>query len=152
GESEGEGLWFNELIEFNVLGYWFKNRPIEEHERILKVLSLWGYENEHGQNPTPFSSSHKGILTPSLSIALNKYKSQCLLIDVVLFYAAFTFCLLTMYILTITVARINELLQISNTKECILIKKVKEKLHFSFKVITKGRDSIEEFYISNQTM
>src|SRR5699024_11598826 len=64
GESEGEGLWFIVLIEFNVLGYWFKNRPIEEHERILKVLSLWGYENEHGQNPTPFSSSHKGILTP----------------------------------------------------------------------------------------
>lgn len=152
GESEGEGLWFNELIEFNVLGYWFKNRPIEEHERILKVLSLWGYENEHGQNPTPFSSSHKGILTPSLFIALNKYKAQGLLIDVEPFYAACTFGLLATDILTTTGARINELLQISNTKECILIKKVKEKLHFSFKVIPKGRDSIEEFYISKQTM
>lgn len=151
-ESEGEGLWFNELIEVNVLGGWSKSRPIEEHERILKFLSLWGYEQEHQQKPSPFSSAHKGILTPSTFVTLHKGKAQGLLIDVEPFYATCTFGLLAIDILTTTGARINELLQINNTKECILIKKVKEKLHFSFKAIPKGRDSLEEFYISKQTM
>lgn len=151
-ESEGEGFWFNELIKFNVLGAWYNNRPIEEHERILEFLSLWGYEQEHQQKPSPFSSGHKGILTPSTFVTLHKDKAKGLLIDVEPFYAACTFGLLAIDILTTTGARINELLQINNTKECILIKKVKEKLHFSFKAIPKGRDSLEEFYISKQTM
>ena len=150
--SEGEGLWFNELIGFNVLGNWNKNRPIEEHERILRFLSLWGYEQEYEQKPKPFLSQHKGILTPTNFVTLHKDKVKGLLIDVEPFYAAFTFGLLATDILTTTGARINELLQINNTKECILIKKVKEKLHFSFKAIPKGRDSLEEFYISKQTM
>ena len=151
-ESEGEGLWFNELIEINVFGAWSTNRPNEEHERILKFLSLWGYEQEHQQKPLPFYSGHKGILTPSTFVTLHKNKALGLLIDVEPFYAACTFGLLAIDILTTTGARINELLQINNTKECILIKKVKEKLHFSFKAIPKGRDSLEEFYISKQTM
>lgn len=151
-ESEGEGLWFNELIEFNVLGNWLAYRPIEEHERILNFLSLWGYEKGHQKKPAPFRSRHKGILTPSTFVTLHKDKAQGLLIDVEPFYAACTFGLLATDILTTTGARINELLQINNTKECILIKKVKEKLHFSFKAIPKGRDSLEEFYISKQTM
>lgn len=33
-----EGLWFNELIEHNVFGFWARNRPIEEHEKnVLKL-------------------------------------------------------------------------------------------------------------------
>ena len=151
-ESEGEGLWFNELIEFNVLGAWSTYRPNEEHKRILKFLSFWGYEQEHQQKPVPFFSHHKGILTPSTFVTFHKDKVKGLLIDVEPFYAACTFGLLATDILTTTGARINELLQINNTKECILIKKVKGKLHFSFKAIPKGRDSLEEFYISKQTM
>ena len=83
---------------------------------------------------------------------MHKDKAKGLLIDVEPFYAACTFGLLAIDILTTTGARINELLQINNTKECILIKKVKDKAHFSFKAIPKGRDSLEEFYISKQTM
>ena len=44
-ESEGEGLWFNELIEFNVIGGWNSNRPIEEHESILSFY-LYGAMNK----------------------------------------------------------------------------------------------------------
>lgn len=81
-------------------------------------------------------------------ISKHKDKAQSLLIDVEPFYVACTFGLLAINILTTTGARINELLQINNTKECILIKMVKEKLHFSFKAIPKGQDSSEEFSIS----
>lgn len=151
-ESEPEGLWFNELIEQNVLGYWSKNRPVEEHEKILKFLSLWGYKAEKEQKSVPFFSQHKGIITSSNFIALHKDKAEGLLIDVEPFYAACTFGLLAIDILTTTGARKNELLQISNTKECIQVKKINNKLHYSYKAIPKGRDSLEEFYLSKQTM
>ncbi|MBQ0140252.1 MAG: site-specific integrase [Kurthia sp.] len=150
--SVPEGLWFNELIEQNVLGYWSKNRPIEEHEKIFKFLSLWGYEYENGQKPYPFRSKHKGIITPSTFITLHKDKAEGLLIDVEPFYAACTFGLLAIDILTTTGARKNELLQISNTKECIQVKKINNKLHYSYRAIPKGRDSLEDFYLSKQTM
>jgi len=65
---------------------------------------------------------------------------------------ACTFGLLAIDILTTTGARRNELLQISNTKECIEVKKINNKLHYSYKAIPKGRDSLEEFYLSKQTM
>lgn len=151
-ESVAEGLWFNELIEQNVLGLWTKNRSIEEHEKILNFLSTWGYEVENEQKPVPFFSQHKGIITPSSFITLHKGKAEGLLIDVEPFYAACTFGLLAIDILTTTGARMNELLQISNTKECIQVKKINNKLHYSYKAIPKGRDSLEEFYLSKQTM
>lgn len=151
-ESEPEGLWFNELIDQNVLAYWSKNRPVEEHKMILKFLSLWGYEVVNEQKPVPFLSLHKGILTPSKFITLHKDKAEGLLIDIEPFYAACTFGLLAIDILTTTGARKNELLQISNTKDCIQIKKIKNKLHYSYRAIPKGRDSLEEFYLSKQTM
>ncbi|MFJ7731436.1 site-specific integrase [Lysinibacillus sp. NPDC097231] len=152
GESVPEGFWFNELIEQNVLGLWTKNRPVEEHEKILNFLSLWGYKSENEQKPLPFFSKHKGIITPSTFISLHKDKAEGLLIDVQPFHTACTFGLLAIDILTTTGARKNELLQISNTKECIQVKKINDKLHYSYKAIPKGRDSLEEFYISKQTM
>ncbi|MGE6226162.1 site-specific integrase [Paenibacillus chitinolyticus] len=151
-DSIPEGFWFNELIEQNVLGQWSKNRPIEELEKILNFLSLWGYKSENEQKPVPFHSMHKGIITPSTFITLHKDKAEGLLIDVEPFYVACTFGLLAIDILTTTGARMNELLQISNTKECIEVKKTNNKLHYSYKAIPKGRDSLEEFYLSKQTM
>ncbi|MEK4170587.1 site-specific integrase [Lysinibacillus sp. FSL L8-0312] len=151
-DSVPEGFWFNELIEQNVLGAWFSNRPVEEHEKILNFLFLWGYESENEQKTEPFNSKHKGILTPSTFITLHKGKAEGLLIDVEPFYVACTFGLLAIDILTTTGARLNELLQISNTKECIEVKKINNKLHYSYRTIPKGRDSLEEFYISKQTM
>ncbi len=53
-ESIAEGLWFNELIEQNVIGNWSINRPVEEHEKILNFLSLWGYESEMRKIPFHF--------------------------------------------------------------------------------------------------
>ncbi|MEG0528628.1 MAG: site-specific integrase, partial [Longicatena sp.] len=151
-DSVPEGLWFNELIEHNVFGLWARNRPVEEHEKILNILSLWGYESENEQKPLPFDSGHRGILTPSTFISLHKDKAEGLLIDVEPFYVACTFGLLAIDILTTTGARLNELLQINNTKGCIQVKKINNKLHYSYKAIPKGRDTLEEFYLSKQTM
>lgn len=149
---EANGLWFNELIEHHMLGIWYQSRPKEEHSTILNFLLLWGYQSENESKPTPFNSRHKGILTPSTFITLHKDKAEGLLIDVEPFYTACTFGLLAIDMLTTTGARANELLQINNTKECIQVKKVNNKLHYSYKAIPKGRDTLEEYYLSKQTM
>lgn len=81
-----------------------------------------------------------------------KDKAEGVLFDLEPIYAAATFGLLALDICTTTGARLNELLQICNTKECIRTVKVDNKLHFSFYAIPKGRDELEAFYISEQTM
>ena len=146
------GFWFHELIQNNVISSRSRNRPFEENKRIFEFLSQWGYTNESGGSPAPFNSSHKGVLTQSTFVSLHKDKAGGLLIDVEPLFVACSFGLLAVDILTTTGARINELLQINNTKECITVKKIKDKFHYSFNVIPKGRDTLEEFYISKQTM
>ncbi|MGE6517458.1 hypothetical protein [Lysinibacillus sphaericus] len=151
-DSEAEGFWFNELIERNVIGRWNKYRPIDEHDSILNFLSLWGYERENKTYPTTFESNHKGVLTPSTFVTKQKDKAKGLLIDVEPFYVACTFGLLAIDILTTTGARKNELLQINNTRKCIDVKTVNNKQYYSFYTVPKGRNELEEFYLSKQTM
>ncbi|QRG67402.1 site-specific integrase [Brevibacillus choshinensis] len=152
-DEEADGLWFTEIIQEGVLGYWSQNASEEELERKRIVLNSWGYgEEESEKNPIPFRSQHKGVLFQSTFVTVHKGKAKGVLFDVEPFYVACTFGLLAIDVFTITGARINELLQINNTKECIQVKKVKDKLHYSFRAIPKGRDELEEFYINKQTM
>ncbi|KZR59358.1 site-specific integrase [Pseudobacillus badius] len=152
-DNEAEGLWFLELIEEGVLGKWNQNASKEEIEQKRAFLSMWGYGNVNSEsNPLPFNSHHKGVITSSTFVSRYKEKAEGILFDVEPFYVACTFGLLAIDILTTTGARINELLQINNTKQCIRVQKLKERLHYSFYAIPKGRDKPEEFYISKQTM
>lgn len=152
GESEVEGLWFSELIENNVLTHWPKNCSIEMHKERLEFLSLWGYDKKKSEYPSPYNAFHRGVITSSSFVSRHQDKVKGLLFDVEPFYTGCTFGLLAIDILTTTGARVNELLQINNTKECIEFKKANGKIHFSFKAIPKGRDVLEDFYISKQTM
>lgn len=95
---------------------------------------------------------HKGIITSSIFVSRNKDIAEGILFDVEPLYAGVTFGLLALDIFTTTGARLNELLQLNNTKECIRTVKVESKLRFSFYAIPKGRDEVESFYIGNQTM
>ncbi|MGK5507555.1 site-specific integrase [Brevibacillus formosus] len=150
--EEADGLWFTDIIQEGVLGLWNQNATEEEMKQKRTVLNSWGYGGESEKNPTPFKSGHKGILQQSTFVSLHKNKAEGVLFDVEPFYVACTFGLLAIDVFTTTGARINELLQINSTKECIQVKKVKDKLHYSFRAIPKGRDEVEEFYISKQTM
>ncbi|MFC0273736.1 hypothetical protein ACFFIX_20325 [Metabacillus herbersteinensis] len=149
-----ESLWFLEILEIGVLGKWLQNTT-EDEQIIAKRKSLysWGYGDESlNGNPNPFDSQHKGLLTQSTFVSRHKDKAEGILLDVEPIYVAATFGLLALDICTTTGARINELLQISNTKECIRTIKVDNKLRFSLYAIPKGRDELEAFYISEQTM
>ncbi|WP_342567774.1 site-specific integrase [Psychrobacillus sp. FSL K6-4046] len=152
-DEEAEGLWFLELFEKGVIGSWNQNASDEEIKQKRKLLYSWGYGKESlSENSKPFESQHKGILTSSTFVSRNKHKAEGTLFTVEPLYAAATFGLLAADIFTTTGARLNELLQISNTRECIRKVKVEDKLKFSFYAIPKGRDEVEPFYISEQTM
>ncbi|TDK58179.1 site-specific integrase [Bacillus salipaludis] len=152
-DEEAEGLWFMELFEKDVIRMWYQNATDEEIKQKRELLYSWGYGEESlGENPMPFNSRHKGIITSSTFVSRNKDISEGTLFDVEPLYAAVTFGLLAVDIFTTTGARLNELLQISNTKECIRRVKVENKFKFSFYAIPKGRDELEPFYISEQTM
>ncbi|QED50013.1 site-specific integrase [Cytobacillus dafuensis] len=152
-DDEAEGLWFMELFEKGVIGQWFANATDEEIKQKRALLYSWGYGEEgKGRNPQPFSSRHKGVLATSTFISRYQHIAEGTLLDVEPLYAAVTFGLLAVDIFTTTGARLNELLQISNTRECIRKVKVENKLNYSFYAIPKGRDEVEPFYISEQTM
>lgn len=148
-----EGLWFTDIFEADVLGNWSRTSTNEESEKKRKVLLSWGYGEENSsKNPVPFFSQHKGILTPSTFVSLHKDKVEGILFDVEPLYAATIFGLLALDIFTTTGARLNELLQLNNTKDCIRGIKVNKQIRFSFYAVPKGRVALEPFYISDQTM
>jgi len=151
-DEEAEGFWFMELFEKGVIGTWYQKTNEKELTHKRALLNSWGYGEENStQNPKPFESAHKGIITPSTFITRNQDKAKGILLDIEPLYAGATFGLLALDIFTTTGARLNELLQLSNTKKCIQTIKVDNKLRFSFYAVPKGRDKVEPFYISEQT-
>jgi hypothetical protein len=152
-DDVAEGLWFAELFKEGVVGTWFQNATNEELKRKRELLLSWGYGEEGlNKNPNPFASTHKGILTSSIFVSRNQNKANGILFDVEPLYVATAFGLLALDIFTSTGARLNELLQLSNTKDCIRVVKVENKIRYSFYAVPKGRDEAEPFYISEQTM
>lgn len=151
-DDEAEGLWFLELIEQDVIGgQIYRKISKEDSQRKLEILNSWGYGKE-GELPSPFHSQHKGVLSQSTYVTRNKGKAEGLLFDVEPLYVATTFGLLGVDICTSTGARINELLQISNTKDCIKKYPSGEGYMYSFFAIPKGRTEVEQFYITSETL
>nr|WP_255786857.1 site-specific integrase [Bacillus cereus group sp. BfR-BA-01355] len=152
-DDVAEGPWFIELFEKGVVGKWFQGATDEEIQKKRQVLYSWGYgEEDLASNPDPFNSKHGGILTSSTFVSRNKDKVEGALFDVEPIYAATTFGLLALDIFTTTGARINELLQLNNDKGCLKAVKFKNKTQYSFYAVPKGRDEVEQFYISEQTV
>ncbi|MGN7300578.1 site-specific integrase [Ferdinandcohnia sp. SAFN-114] len=152
-EDEAEGLWFIELIENDVIGgKIFENIPEDEKIRKIKLLYSWGYGDGSINNLVFPFNSQKGVLTPSRFVSRNKDKAEGSLFDMESYYVGVTFGLLALDICTSTGARINELLQINYTKECLKTFKLNNSLKYSFYAIPKGRDEPEQYYITDETM
>ncbi|MED3729005.1 site-specific integrase [Priestia filamentosa] len=152
GEEEAEGLWFAELFTEGVIGQWSQNATEEELKCKREWFTSWGYgEEDSSTNPIPFLSQHKGVLTSSFFVSLHQDKAQGTLLDIEPLYAAVTFGLLALDIFTTTGARINELLQLSRTPECLKIVQENNKVYYSFYVVPKGRDEVEAYYATDQT-
>lgn len=151
--EETDGFWFTEILNEGVFGFWHQSIDDIQRKKKSDLLLSWGYgKEESDQTHCPFHSRIGGIISPNTFIKQQQKNSKGILLDVEPLYTATTFGLLALDIFTTTGARVNELLQLTNTKECIKTLRVNESLKYSFNAIPKGRDSVEAFYISEQTM
>lgn len=147
----GEGLWFLELMKEDVLGQWYKYKSDDEIQKRLDFLYQWGYVSEEkGSYPVPFYAGHKGILVLGKFIAEAQKKVEGILFPIEPFYVAATFALLALNLFTSSGIRINELLQITHSQRCLVVTKDRDRASYILRLIPKGRDEPENFYVPKE--
>ncbi|WP_158318629.1 site-specific integrase [Halalkalibacter akibai] len=153
---EPEGLWFLELAKLGVLKQLQKNTSQKRLDRAMSFFKDWGYIEEDAKGSVhPFFSQHAGVLTQNSYISINQDIVQGVLIDVEPIYVAVHFGLLTLEMCTTSGVRINELLQINYTSDCMV--KIKNEgppptIRYTLRLVPKGRDELENFYVTEDIM
>jgi len=118
GDAPPEGLWFEELLKLGVFGL----NPFVGSREDVKAkqawLASWGYGH------TPFLAEVGGLLTWPLTegrfMVSAQPRTTGVLLPVEAIYAAATIGLLAVDLFTTTGARINEVMQIRLTEDCIV--------------------------------
>ena len=108
GDAPAEGFWFIDLLKRGVLGRRVRMGTPEEIAAKQAWLRAWGYgEDDQSEPGAPFEVRHPGLLTwPDDSMGRTTYEAQTrcqgTLVPVESFYAAATFGLLALELLTTT--------------------------------------------------
>src|SRR5262249_45723306 len=117
GDAPAEGVWFEELFKRGVMGLNAADGPREEVEAKRAWLASWGY------GAAPFFAEVGGLLTwPVTEGRFMHCAQRCatgLLIPVEAIHAAAMIGLMAIDLFTTTGARINEVMQIRLTEDCI---------------------------------
>ncbi len=119
GNAPPEGFWFTDLLKQGVLGKKVRVGTPEEIAAKQTWLRAWGYGEDDSSEPAaPFDVRHPGLLTwPDASMGRTTQEAQArcrgTLVPVESLYAATTFGLLALELLTTTGMRMNELMQVS---------------------------------------
>ncbi|AVK84829.1 hypothetical protein C3943_15345 [Lysinibacillus sp. B2A1] len=105
----------------------------------------------------PFNTSLKGLLAQDDYICHAQNRADGLLINIETFYSAATFGLAIVDLITTTGMRVNEVLQISYTKDCIVVLEQpgnnnKLEKRYILRLIPKGRDQPEDYFIGKETL
>lgn len=148
--SQGEGLWFFEILKNRLLGAWSNLASDERIKEGITFLEKWGYDTK--ENMRPFQSSNRGVLTQGFSLTRSQqYNKSRLFINVEPLYIACMFAIFAMDIQSYSGARINEILQVSYDRDCCVItedkKETSTKRNYIFRLIPKGRDTEENYYM-----
>jgi hypothetical protein len=152
-----EGLWFLEIMNLGLLKSLQENTSSEQVEKALTFFKQHGYIEENHEGFTqPFASYHSGVLTQNAYISNNQTVAQGVLIDVDPIYAAIHFGMLALEMCTTSGARVNELLQISYSKDC-MVKVINpegpsQTVRYTLRMIPKGRDKLENYYVTEEVM
>ncbi|WCK55915.1 site-specific integrase [Aneurinibacillus sp. Ricciae_BoGa-3] len=155
--QDREGLWFLELLKEGVLGTYYYSNDTEIKERKKRFLLKWGYgvKDKMESYPKPFESQVAGVLSQPKFISENQGRSVGVIFSPEPFYVAATFGLTAIDLITTTGARINEVLQITPTKKCLVITNdtdgKKPITRYLFRVIPKGRTEHENFYMTEES-
>ncbi len=162
-----EGFWFEDLIKQGVLRHSGLRSTSGKDSLIQrqKWLRTWGYGEENStQQVSPFRASVIGLLSWGKAEDKFIYKAQTraegIFIPVESFYAAATFGLLGIDILTTTGMRINEAMQIRLSDDCWVRLQIPPSgenksptFRYLFRLIPKGErtNTPHNYYIGEST-
>ena len=129
GEAPPEGFWFTELVALGLLGLKARTGALAEARQAW--LHQWGYgEITSTERIAPFDAAISGLLTWADDTSTGR--SNCrfmaeaqkrvkgIFVPVSEFLAAATFGLLGLDLLTTTGMRMNELMQLNLSPDCII--------------------------------
>ena len=131
GAAPPEGFWFADIVKCGLLGAKARQGSPQEVEEKQKWFRHWGYgEDNPKEIVSPFESQHTGLLvwpeTASGGRGSGNFMCEAqkhtdgILPPLESLYAATTFGLLALELLTTTGMRINELMQVSLLPESII--------------------------------
>jgi hypothetical protein len=159
------GLWFIELLEQGVIGgSAFRGTP-EEKAAKQAQLKKWGYAEEQEEDTAPFVTNTSGVLSSPLhsgdSIFMEnaRRKLGTLFIPVEPFVAAAAIGMVSLHILTANGMRINELLQLRASTDCIVplvippapgMEDQAPAVHWEARVIPKGHSKPKPYYFDDE--
>ena len=148
-------LWFGDLLKEQILGDFTRGKDSLERKRRQAYLRSWGYESKAKGGMAPFSTSMTGILNwpveqaSFMHRAQNRAKGLLLLVEPL--FVATTFGLAALDVFTTTGARINELLQINLSSECLHSMTVGGKERLILKLVPKMEEESGEYWIGEET-
>ncbi len=152
-------LWFGELLRYMLIGEHADCGTPEEIERKQAYLRSWGYgEREDEEFATqPFSTGHTGLLTETRIggranfLQAARERTSGLLFTIDTLYDAATFGLAALDFFTTTGARLNELLQLRLSPDCLYAMKVGGTPRLLVRLVPKGRDQPADYVIGPET-
>lgn len=170
-QAPAEGFWFTELLKLNLLASNPHAGDEEEVKTRQKWLRDWGYGTDKSDTiTTPFATYTPGLLTwADAGRGSSKFMSEAqrrtkgTLIPVEPLYAAATFGLLSLDILTSTGMRVNELMQVKVSRECIVrlvddpppgASDQSPRIRYIFRLIPKGErtNTLHNYGVGKETV
>jgi hypothetical protein len=160
GDAPPAGFWFEDLFRLGVLGL---NPNVGSRDQVKSKqawLKSWGYGS------TPFFAEVSGLLTWPVTqgrfMACAQRRCSGVLMPVEAIYAAATFGLMAVDLFTTTGARINEVMQICLTEDCIVRLKMpappeskdqSPRIRYVLRLVPKGEktNTPKDYFIGQET-
>lgn len=133
GDGPPDGLWFTDLLKHGLIGASARDGDEQEVAARQAWLHQWGYGegNSEEERTAPFTTQISGLLTwgseqGNSGVSIGRFLSQArqrtgkVFVPVESLYAAATFGLLALDLLTSTGMRSNELQQVNVLPECLI--------------------------------
>jgi site-specific recombinase XerC len=155
-------FWFLELLKKGMFGSAPESLTGQERVKINNYFLTYGYgDADKGESfRSPFRSNDIGMFNLGAFMIHAQKVAIGTILNIESLYEISTFALAALEIFTTTGARMNELTQISATKECMVIlreeahpqsketKPIKRRL---LRLVPKGRTEPENFFIGEET-
>ena len=150
-------LWFGDLLRYHLLGAGPEIGTEAQVQEKQTYLRSWGYGTEEEEKAEPFHTGIPGLLCwerqsgASTFMVTAQQRTAGLLLSIESLYAAATFGLAALEVITTTGARMDELLQISLTPDCLHTIEVAGTTRLLIRLVPKGSDLSADYIVSTET-